>query len=243
MPLSLPRWIAHRGGGALAPENTLAGIRCAAALGFRAVEFDVMLSADGTPCLIHDETLERTTSGRGRVAETPDSELFQLDAGQGERVPRLLEALDLCAELNLLANVEIKPATGYDCQTAEAVAAVIGRRSQPALLLSSFSPTALAVLKEHAPDRQRALLFDALPPDWLQLALALDVFAVHCDAELVDAERVRQANAAGLPLLAYTVNLPEQAAHLLEIGVAGMFTDNLRAFAAQASLVAQLPAR
>jgi glycerophosphoryl diester phosphodiesterase len=60
-----PRLIAHRGGGALAPENTLAGLRTAASLGYRGVEFDVMLSADGTPVLIHDETLERTTDGRG----------------------------------------------------------------------------------------------------------------------------------------------------------------------------------
>ena len=72
MKLPLPRWIAHRGGGSLAPENTLAGIRLAARLGYRAVEFDVMLSADGTPFLVHDETLERTTNGQGRVCATPD---------------------------------------------------------------------------------------------------------------------------------------------------------------------------
>src|SRR5574343_910530 len=78
MKLSLPRWFAHRGGGSLAPENTLAGIRLAARLGYRAVEFDVMLSADGTPVLIHDETMERTTNVRGRVCETSDSVLSSL---------------------------------------------------------------------------------------------------------------------------------------------------------------------
>ncbi|MCC7269211.1 MAG: glycerophosphodiester phosphodiesterase, partial [Rhodocyclaceae bacterium] len=76
-----PRLIAHRCGGALAPENTLAGLRKAFELGYRAVEFDVMLSGDGTPVLIHDETLERTTDGRGRVADTSDAELARLDAG------------------------------------------------------------------------------------------------------------------------------------------------------------------
>src|SRR2546422_6860489 len=66
-----PRVVCHRGGGALAPENTLAGIRKAAATGFGGVEFDVMLSADKVPLLIHDETLERTTDGRGAVSATP----------------------------------------------------------------------------------------------------------------------------------------------------------------------------
>ena len=122
MPLSLPRWFAHRGGGVLAPENTLAGIRLAARLGYRAVEFDVMLSGDGTPVLIHDETLERTTNGVGLVSETPDSVLFSLDAGCGEPIPRFAEAAALCRELGLLANVEIKPATGFEGQTAEVVA-------------------------------------------------------------------------------------------------------------------------
>jgi glycerophosphoryl diester phosphodiesterase len=76
MQILLPRWFAHRGGGSLAPENTLAGIRLAARLGFKAVEFDVMLSGDGTPVLIHDETLERTTNGVGRVCDTPDNAYF-----------------------------------------------------------------------------------------------------------------------------------------------------------------------
>ena len=122
MPWPLPRWFAHRGGGSLAPENTLAGIRLAAGLGFKAVEFDVMLSGDGTPVLIHDETLERTTNGRGLVCDTPDAVLFALDAGQGERIPRFVEAAALCRQLGLLANVEIKPASGHEERTAEVVA-------------------------------------------------------------------------------------------------------------------------
>ena len=119
--ITLPRWIAHRGGGSLAPENTLAGIRLAARLGYRAVEFDVMLSGDGTPVLIHDETLGRTTNGTGPICETPDALLFSLDAGEGERIPRFAEAAGLCRELGLLANVEIKPATGHELVTAEVV--------------------------------------------------------------------------------------------------------------------------
>ena len=101
MSLTLPRWFAHRGGGSLAPENTLAGIRLAASLGYKAVEFDVMLSGDGTPVLIHDETLERTTNGSGLVSDTPDSKLFVFDAGGGEPIPSFAEAAALCRELGL----------------------------------------------------------------------------------------------------------------------------------------------
>ena len=122
MRLALPRYIAHRCGGVLAPENTLAGLQVAAARGCQAVEFDVMLSGDGTPVLIHDETLERTTNGIGPVCKTPDAVLFSLDAGQGERIPTLVEAAAICQRHGLLANVEIKPAAGFETQTGEAVA-------------------------------------------------------------------------------------------------------------------------
>ena len=149
--IPLPRWFAHRGGGSLAPENTLGGIRLAARLGFAAVEFDVMLSGDGTPVLIHDETLERTTNGAGPVSETADAVLFALDAGQGERIPRFSEAAALCRHYGLLANVEIKPAPGHEIRTAEVVASLTaeywrGAAVQP--LISSFSLAALAVARE-----------------------------------------------------------------------------------------------
>lgn len=128
-PASLPRVFAHRCGGALAPENTLAGLRIAAQLGCRAVEFDVMLSADGSPWLMHDETLERTTDGVGRLGETRDVDLARLDAGcrhhpafRGEALPTLAAAAALCRQLGLLANVEIKPAAGCEAQTGEVVA-------------------------------------------------------------------------------------------------------------------------
>src|SRR6185295_13170166 len=89
-----PRVVAHRGGGTLAPENTLGAIRHGASLGFRGVEFDVMLTGDSTAVLIHDETLERTTTGRGGVASLTYEAIGGFDAGawlaerwRGERVP------------------------------------------------------------------------------------------------------------------------------------------------------------
>ena len=154
--------IGHRGAAARAPENTLAGLREAHELGARWVEFDVMLSRDGVPVLIHDETLQRTTDGRGAVARHTAAEIRPLDAGAwfapefaGERVPTLEEAVALLLELGLHANVEIKPATGHEVGDRRG-----GRRrclqrlwpkTGPRLLLSSFERDALAAAQRVAP--------------------------------------------------------------------------------------------
>ncbi len=239
MHLPLPRWIAHRGGGALAPENTLAGIRLAARLGYAAVEFDVMLSQDGTPVLIHDETLERTTDGRGRVAETPDVVLFALDAGGGEHVPKLSEAAALCRQYGLLANVEIKPATGYEALTGEVVArevATLWRDAPIQPLLSSFSLEALEVARQVAPEMPRGLLYDHVPEDWLATFERLAACSLHGRADRLGDDTLQQARQRGIPVLAYTVNDPQMADRLLARGVTSLFTDRLDLFAAETSL-------
>jgi len=236
MSCPLPRWIAHRGGGSLAPENTLAGIRLAARLGYRAVEFDVMLSADGTPALIHDETLERTTNGRGRVGETHDAELFALDAGLGERIPRFTEAARLCRALGLFANVEIKPAAGHERATAETVvrlAAECWRDAPQDVLLSSFEPRALLLARDLAPQLRRAALFETPPADWHDFYRQAGACALHCNATRLDDAVLAEAGARGVPIVCYTVDEPAQAADLLRRGVAAFFTDRLDRFAGQ----------
>ena len=236
MPMSLPRWIAHRGGGSLAPENTLAGIRLAARLGYRAVEFDVMLSADGTPVLIHDETLERTTNGVGQVCDTPDATLFALDAGHGQRIPRFAEAAALCRELGLLANVEIKPATGYDAVTAERVAKMTAEKWAEAPvkpLISSFSLEALAIARDLAPGIPRGVLYEDVPIDWRAELQRLGAVSLHCDATRLSDAVLAEAAAAGVPVICYTVNSENQAKILVDRGVSAMFTDRLDRFAGE----------
>lgn len=229
-----PRLIAHRCGGLLAPENTLAGLRAAAACGCRAVEFDVMLSADATPVLIHDETLERTTDGRGRVAETSDAELARLDAGSwhsprfaGEPIPSFGEAAELCQALGLWANVEIKPAAGHEAETGRRVALEARElwAAQPPPLLSSFSVEALAAARAAAPELPRGLLVEVPPPDWLAVVRRLECVSLHCSRENFTASLLAQTRAAGVPLLLYTVDDPAEAAELLRQGVAALFTD------------------
>ena len=150
-----------------------------------------MLSACGTPILMHDETLERTTSGRGRVADTPYSEIQRLDAGSwlgfefsGEKVPTFAEATLLCIALGLAANVEIKPGAGSEQATGESVASLAARLWRNHFvppLLSSFSETALRAAQTAAPSLRRGLLVKDPPADWLDRIERLDCFSLHCD--------------------------------------------------------------
>jgi glycerophosphoryl diester phosphodiesterase len=234
MQPGLPRWIAHRGGGTLAPENTLAGIRLAAEMGYRAVEFDVMLSGQGTPVLMHDETLARTTNGTGRVAETVDAVLFSLDAGNGERVPRLDDALRLCRQHDLAVNLEIKPSSGADVATADAVAALVkatAAGAMPPLVFSAFSLPALRHIQAVLPGVPRALLLDRLTPDWLVQVAAVGAGALHCPAEAATPALLQLASAHHLAVRCYTVDDPEQAKNLFELGVESIFIDRLDLFA------------
>ena len=232
-----PRVIAHRGGGKLAPENTLAGMRKAKQMGYAGVEFDVMLSADATPILMHDQTLERTTSGKGAIAETAYSDMLRLDAGSwysdehaGEPVPSFERAGRLCVELGLWADVEIKPSKGFEAQTGKAAALLArelwrGAALQP--LLSSFQPASLAAAKEAAPELARGALTPSIPPDWEQWMQLLGCVSLHCDYRMLLLQQVRAVRDAGYWLLCYTVNDPAIARVLFRWGVDAIVTDRL----------------
>jgi glycerophosphoryl diester phosphodiesterase len=235
-----PRLLAHRGGGALAPENTLAGLRLATRLGFRGTEFDVKLTADGVPVLMHDDSLERTTSGHGPMAAADALAVSGLDAGSwfgqafaSERVPTLEAAAGLCRALGLWANVEIKPCPGRETETGTAVARAAmrlwaGDRNPP--LLSSFSAAALAAAQAAAPLLLRGLLVVDPPDDWRAVLAGLGCAALHLQHDRVTAELVAAAHAAGYGVLCYTVNDPERAAVLTEVGVDCIVTDRLDLF-------------
>jgi glycerophosphoryl diester phosphodiesterase len=226
-----PRIVAHRGGGSLAPENTLGAIRLGASLGFRGVEFDVMLAGDGTPVLIHDETTERTTGVKGRVSLMLYSQLEKLDAGSGEAIPRFQKAAELCRTLGLWANVEIKPAGGRDAATGEAVARMASELWRDASLppvLSSFSIAALEAAQAAAPDLPRGLLVEELPADWEGTARRLGCVAVHCNHRKLSEERAEAVRKAGYALLCWTVNDAVAGRRLLLWGVDCLVTDALK---------------
>jgi len=231
----LPAVLAHRCGGTLAPENTLAGLVAASANACGGVEFDVMLSGSGSPVLIHDETLERTTNGRGRVADTPDEILLALDAGSwfdrrfaGEPLPTLEAAAARCRALGLAVNLEIKPSEGADEATAELVARrareLWAGASEPPLL-SSFSERALEVAATLAPELPRGLLVSAIPRDWLMRCRRLGVVALHVGHKHLDRANVAKVRDAGLGVVTYTVNDPLRARTLFDWGVDCVITD------------------
>jgi len=231
VPWPYPRIVAHRGGGALAPENTLGAIRRGASLGFRGVEFDVMLAGDGTPVLIHDETTERTTGVRGKVFEMSYQELSGLNAGDGEKIPRFEEATGLCRSLGVWANVEIKPAKGHERATGEAVARrahELWRGAELPPVLSSFSIVALEAAKRGAPDLPRGYLVDEVPEDWEGTARLLGCIAVHCNHQKLTEQKAKAIRKAGYALLCWTVNDPVAGRRLRDWGVDCLVTDALQ---------------
>jgi glycerophosphoryl diester phosphodiesterase len=235
-----PLWIAHRGAGKLAPENTLAAFRLGAANGYRAFECDVKLSADDVPFLLHDSTLQRTTSGHGRAADQPWSDLSRLDAGAwhsrtyaGEAPPSLASIARFVRASGHHLNIEIKPTPALEAHTGTLVAQAAARCWAGCAvppLLSSFSTEALAAARTAEPDLPRALLLDALPPGWLELATSLACVAVVTDHKLMDAKVLKSLHTAGLRALCYTVNAPADVARLLALNVDGLITDAVDRF-------------
>ena len=233
--LQLPRVMGHRGAAALAPENTLAGIRAAKESGLDWVEFDTMLTRDGVPVLFHDDNLQRTTGRDALMENTVFADLASLEAGawfdhrfHGEPVPSLEAALDLVLELGLMPNIEIKPTPARDKQTAAAVVEVLARRwpqDRPGPLVSSFSRKSLKEVKAKGPGLTRSLLAWRVPRDWKKAAAALECTNFHIAAGRLNAVKVERIKRAGYGLAAFTVNDPKKARRLVSWGVDCIISD------------------
>ena len=235
-----PRWIAHRGAGKLAPENTLAAFKLGAREGYRMFECDVKLSSDGVPFLLHDDTLDRTTNGQGAAGLITWQKLQKLDAGswhsmpyKGEPIPSLDTIAAYCISNGFDLNIEIKPTTGTDELTGKVVAQHTARLWQEAgrkPLLTSFKPNALQAAVDVAPDLPRGLLLRELWTGWLETGLMLGCKAIICNHELWDTSSVTQARSAGFKLLSYTVNDDAEVQRLLALETDGIITDRVDVF-------------
>lgn len=236
-----PRWIAHRGAGKLAPENTLAAFRVGAEYGYRMFECDAKLSADGVPFLLHDATLERTSSGRGVAGDLPWKALSQIDAGAwhsrryaGEPLASLEGLIRFCLANRYALNIEIKPPPGIERLTGEVVARHAARlwndAALPPPLLTSFAPDALRGALATQPELPRGLLLDTLQEGWLATALELGCVAVVCNYALWDSAIVAQVHDAGMRALSYTVNDERAVERLLSLGTDGIITDRVDRF-------------
>ena len=235
-----PRWIAHRGAGKLAPENTLAAFKLGASHGYRMFECDVKLSSDGVPFLLHDETLDRTTNGHGVAGLLDWQALQKFDAGSwhspeyvGERLPSLDTIAKYCITNGLDLNIEIKPTPGTEKITGKVVAEHVARmwhNESRKPLLTSFQPDALQGALDAAPDIPRGALLNKLWSVWLETSLMLGCQAVIFDYPLWDARTMLQAKSAGFKTLSFTVNDEAEVQRLLALGIDGFITDRVDAF-------------
>jgi glycerophosphoryl diester phosphodiesterase len=239
-PWPLPLWIAHRGAGKLAPENTLAAFRVGASHGYRAFECDVKLSQDGVPFLLHDDSLDRTSNHAGVAGLRPWQDLSLIDAGAwhspafaGEPLASLQAIANYVQSNGFALNVEIKPTTGLELRTGQAVGEACLRlwpANPKQLLFSSFKPDALRGAQETAAQIPRALLLDKLWPGWWDVAQTLGCVGVVTNYKLMDASLVSQLHGANLRAVCYTVNDPAEVQRLLGLGIDGIITDAVDKF-------------
>ena len=235
-----PRWIAHRGAGLLAPENTLAAFRLGAQHGYRMFECDAKLSADDVVLLLHDADLARTSNGQGLAGDQTWAALSRLDAGSwhspryaGEPLCTLTSVAHFCLAQDFHLNIEIKPTPGHELRTGQKVAALAaelwaGAAVSP--LLTSFQVEALQGARASAPQLPRGLLLHHWDEAVWAVTAALECQALICHFDLWNAERVQHAQRQGLRTLSYTVNEDAQARHLLALGVDGIITDRVDRF-------------
>ena len=236
------RIFAHRGGGTLAPENTLAGIELAHTMGFKAVEFDVMLTRDDIPVLMHDPFFGRTIPGRGQVAQTQAASLVKMNAGRWMNnpefahvtVPLFSDVVQYCRSKNIFMNIEIKPSSNELAahtgeQIARATAALFANETDVSKmpLFSSFSTAALAAAYITAPQIDRAILYTILPKDWSFQTQQLGCKAIHTHHKTLTPHLANLVKTAGYGLFVYTVNDVRRAKQMFSMGVDALCTDRL----------------
>ncbi|MGQ0676704.1 MAG: glycerophosphodiester phosphodiesterase [Rhodospirillales bacterium] len=230
------RVIAHRGASLYAPENTLAAFELAADQGAEAIECDAKLTRDGAVILMHDDTLDRTSTGKGAVRRFDLNAIRALDAGawfdprfEGQRVPTLEEAMAVWARRGLFPQIEIKPCPGRAAETGAEVARATAKLwpgHLPRPLLSSFAMLSLQAAREAAPTLPRAWLTERLPQDWQRRIERLGCVALHCNHKHLTEAAARRIKDAGLALRCFTVNEPGHARRLFGWGVDAVFTDS-----------------
>ena len=225
--LNTPLVIAHRTTMGHAPENTLLGIQRALDMGCDGVEIDVRLCAHHVPVLIHDDRLDRTTDATGSVAETSLRQFQEIDAGDGERIPTLREALALI-DGRMLLMIELKVSEGDDVTAmCEAVLAEIERRDAwPWTWLWSFDSETVITLAQRAPfGRRIAHLCVSPTAEIWQIAAEhqLDGIALHVSS--LTEEFVGACRAHDMAAFVWTVNEPSDIARCVELSVTGIVGD------------------
>jgi glycerophosphoryl diester phosphodiesterase len=234
--LPIPAVFAHRGASAYAPENTLSAFQLAITQNTDGIELDVTLTADGQVVVIHDTTIDRTTTGKGRVKEMDWDTLRQFDAGSwfgpafaGERIPMLDEVLELVGD-KVITNIEIQSYSAPLDQTAEQVTSLVAHHGlENKIIFSSFNPRVLVKIHQELPSVPIGIL---LRPGklgtWSKLIFDgwVSYCSIHPHYSAVTPQMIQRAKDNGHRVIAYTVNHPEEIRRLYAMGIDGIFTDD-----------------
>jgi glycerophosphoryl diester phosphodiesterase len=230
-----PLIIGHRGASALAPENTLAAFDLAIQLQADAVEFDVKLSSDDQVMVIHDLTLERTTDGMGKVADTPLAALKDLDAGSkfstqfaGEKIPTLNDVFENFGN-KIFMNVELTNySTPFDGLVYKVVELVRKYELEKKVIFSSFFSHNLKLARRLVPEVPCGLLAYSGWMGYLprQFGWEKQFQALHPYIADVNKVLVQKVHAAGKRVHVWTVNGEDNLKRMLEHNVDGIFTDD-----------------
>ena len=230
--MRLPWVIAHRGASAVAPENTMSAFRRAVEMGAECIETDLHLSRDGRLVILHDTTLNRTTSGDGLVKTYTFKELRELDAGKwfskdfaGERLPTIEELLDYAGQADLSLFLEIKGGAGYGVERA-VISALRGRKESKAAVVLCFDASVLDRI--HQLDRllMTGLLFETGGEDMVKEAVRVGARQIGPRGDCVTPELVADAHRRGLKMITWTINEAAQMRALAAIGVDGIITNH-----------------
>ncbi|HKV23751.1 MAG TPA: glycerophosphodiester phosphodiesterase family protein [Candidatus Acidoferrum sp.] len=223
--------IGHRGASGHAPENTLAAFKKAVALGAGFIETDLQLSRDARFVAIHDESVDRTTNGQGRVHDQTLAVLRRLDAGSwfgsefsGERIPTLEEILEFCKKHDVVFYLELKPSGSWGGEHA-LIGALRESGEIARVIVISFDPAILANLRKIEPNLMTGVLFDGQLADPLQAAVNVGARQLVVRGDLVTPMLIAEAHKRDLQVVCWTVNQPAHIRLLIAAGVDGIMSD------------------
>jgi len=223
--------IGHRGASGHAPENTLAAFKKAVALGATFIETDLQLSRDARFVAIHDDTLDRTTNGQGKVHDQTLAALRRLDTGSwfgsayaGERVPTLEEILEFSKKNDIVFYLELKPSGSWGGEHA-LIGALRESGEVARVLVISFDPAILASLRKIEPTLMTGVLYDGQLPDPLKTAVEVGARQLVARADLVTPAMIVEARKRDLQVVCWTVNHPAHIRLLMAAGVDGIMSD------------------
>lgn len=222
--MSVPLVLGHRGARAQVAENTLPSLRRAMVDGADGFEFDVRMLGDGTPVLLHDDTVDRTTNGKGKLSAFDRESVQRLDAGNGERIPRLDDVL---SEFLDKAHLALEMKETLPDAVLDDIADQFRQSLAARLVVASFDSRAVERARDRLSAVPRALILPLdrpLPPPALVNYLGL--WGIFAREESIDERYVVDCRRLGLQLYAYTVNDPQRALALAKLGVEGIISDD-----------------